>query len=109
VLDRIEQLRREGPGSIGAYLRGEGLYYSAVQNWKRQRDNGTLGSKRPGAPRKGAEALVRQNNALKRQNESLKKRLHKTELIVELQKKISEMMHLDAPESAQTHGKSSYR
>jgi len=105
VLNRIEDLRKEGNGSVGAYLRAEGLYYSAVQRWKRQYENGTLGTNGRGRRLKGREALMRENKALRRQNERLKKRLHKTELIVELQKKISDMMNLDNPQSAQTNEK----
>lgn len=100
VLNRIEDLRRAGNGSIGAYLRAEGLYYSSVQKWKRQYENGTLGVRSRGVRLKGREALMRENKALRRQNESLKKRLYKTELIVDLQKKISAMMNLDNPENA---------
>lgn len=105
VLNRIEDLRKEGNGSVGAYLRAEGLYYSSVQKWKRQWENGTLGVRSRGTRIKGREALMRENKTLRRQNDSLMKRLHKTELIVDLQKKISEMMNLDNPENAQTNGK----
>lgn len=105
VLNRIEDLRKEGNGSVGAYLRAEGLYYSSVQKWMRQNENGSLGIRSRGARIKGREALMRENKALRRQNEGLKKRLHKTEIIVDLQKKISEMMNLDNPEIAQTNGK----
>jgi transposase-like protein len=105
MLNRVEDLRKEGNGTVGAYLRAEGLYYSSVQKWKRQYENGTLGIRSRGTRQKGRDAILRENKALRRQNESLKKRLHKTELIVELQKKISEMMSLDNPESSQTNGK----
>jgi hypothetical protein len=81
------------------------LYYSAIQKWKRQYENGTLGMRRRGERLKGREAYLRENKALRRQNESLKKKVHKIELIVELQKKISEMINLDNPEPAQKHGK----
>jgi len=105
VLAHLDALREKGNGSMGAYLRSEGLYYSAVQKWYRQRESGTLETVSRGSRSKAREVLLRENKALRRQNESLKKRLHKTELIVELQKKISEMMNLDAPENAQMHGK----
>lgn len=105
VLSRIEKLRKKGNGYLGAYLRAEGLYYSAIQKWKRQYENGTLGMRRRGERLKGREAYLRENKALRRQNESLKKKVHKIELIVELQKKISEMINLDNPEPAQKHGK----
>ncbi len=107
ILDRVEELRNDGGGTLGAFLRGEGLYYSAVQKWFHQRAAGTLGLDRRGSPRKGRQSLLRENKALRRQNEGLKKRLHKTELIVDLQKKISEMLNLDNPEPLPTRGKAS--
>ena len=77
VLNRVEDLRKEGNGSVGAYLRAEGLYYSAVQKWKRQYDAGILGIRDCGARQKNREAFMRENKALRRQNENLKKRFHK--------------------------------
>jgi transposase len=105
VLSHLDTLREKGNGSLGAFLRSEGLYYSAVQKWYRQREAGTLGTMHRGGRCKGREALLRENKALRRQNDSLKKKLHKTELIVELQKKISEMIHLDNSDLPLTHGK----
>lgn len=107
VLERFDELQKSGNGTVGAYLRAEGLYYSSVQKWKRQHESGTLGLNGRGVRLKGREALLRQNKALRRQNESLKKKLHRTELIVDLQKKISEMMNLDNPQPDLTHGKAS--
>jgi hypothetical protein len=107
ILERVEELRKSGDGSLGAFLRSEGLYYSAIQKWFRQRDAGTLGTGQRGAHRKGREVLLRENKALRRQLDAVKKRLHRTELVVDLQKKISEMLHLDNPETPLTHGKAS--
>jgi len=43
----------------------------------------------------GAKAIHNENARLKRENERLKMKLAKAEGIIELQKKISEMMNLD--------------
>src|SRR5476651_2484875 len=39
--------RVAGTGGIGAILRREGLYSSALSDWRRQRDAGALGGQRP--------------------------------------------------------------
>jgi transposase-like protein len=38
--------RTSAPGGIGALLRREGLYSSALTDWRRQRDAGVLNGKR---------------------------------------------------------------
>jgi len=92
VLETVSTLRAEGNGAVGGYLRKEGLYYSSVQLWKRQQAQGKLTSSRPGAKQKSREELLAENKRLRRQNEQLGKRLKKTELIVELQKKLSQVL-----------------
>ena len=92
VLETVAALRAEGHGAIGAYLRKEGLYYSSVQDWERQQARGKLTSSRRGTKQKGREELLSENKRLRRQNEQLEKRLKKTELIVELQKKLSQVL-----------------
>jgi hypothetical protein len=107
ILNLVEEERRKGNGALGAFLRGEGLYYSSIQNWQRQLNAGLLGANQRGAKQKGRDTLLRENRALRRQLESVKKKLHKTELIVDLQKKISEMLSLDSSEPVLKHGKTS--
>ena len=95
VLETVAALRAEGNGAIGAYLRKEGLYYSSVQLWQRQQAQGKLTSSRRGSKQKSREELLSENKRLGRQNEQLEKRLKKTELIVELQKKLSQILQND--------------
>ena len=95
VLETVAALRSEGSGAIGAYLRKEGLYYSAVQLWQRQQAQGKLTSSRSGSKQKNREELLSEIKRLRRQNEQLEKRLKKTELIVELQKKLSQVLQND--------------
>jgi len=92
VLETVAALRSEGHGAVGAYLRKEGLYYSSVRNWERQHSQGRLTSTRRGSKDKSREDLLAENKRLRRKQEQLEKRLKKTELIVELQKKLSEAM-----------------
>ena len=46
VLETVAELRNQGKGAIGAYLRSEGLYYSTIRAWQRQQDEGDRKSTR---------------------------------------------------------------
>jgi len=92
VLDTVASLRERGNGAVGAYLRKEGLYYSSVKKWERQQSAGQLTSQSRGPREKSREALLAENKQLRRQLEQAKNRLAKTELIVDLQKKLSTLM-----------------
>jgi transposase len=97
VLNHVDSLRYDGNGAIGAYLRKEGLYYSMVHNWSKQRDQGLLrGHRSTKSNEKTRDAILAENKQLRRKLEQTEKRLHKTELLVELQKKLSAFMELDA-------------
>lgn len=98
VLETVAALRSEGHGAIGAYLRKEGLYYSSVRTWERQQSQGRLSSTRRGSKEKSREELLAEIKRLRRKQEQLEKRLKKTELIVELQKKLSEVMEQESRE-----------
>ena len=94
VLHKVSELKIQGSGKLGAYLRGEGLYYSYIRKWQEQLDSGVLTTRR-GRKEKDRDALKQENIRLKRKLEQTEKKLKKTELIVELQKKISEIMGIE--------------
>jgi hypothetical protein len=97
VLNHVDSLRNDGNGAIGAYLRKEGLYYSMVHNWSKQRDQGLLrGHNNANSKEKSRDAILAENKQLRRKLEQTEKRLHKTELLIELQKKLSAFMEMDA-------------
>jgi transposase len=83
------------PGSLGALLRREGIYSSNLTTWRRQSDEGILCALQPkprgrkASPRNILRAKVEQ---LSRENDRLQKRLKQAELIIEVQKKISQML-----------------
>jgi len=82
------------PGEKGALLRREGIYSSYITTWRRQQERGELDgltAKRRG-PKKEAEQeeLVK----VKDENRRLRERLRKAELIIEAQKKISQILGL---------------
>ena len=82
----------QGIGETGALLRREGLYSSHLTNWRRQRERGELDGlapqKRGPKPDPQAVELAR----LQRENERLRERLRKAELIIDVQKKIAQML-----------------
>ena len=78
-----------GTGGIGALLRRHGLYSSALSEWRRQRDVGTLGALTPA--RRGSK--VPRSNPLstelagaRRHIAQLRQRLQRAEAIIEVQK-----------------------
>ena len=100
VVETIARLREEGTsGSIGAYLRQEGLYSSAVTNWERSLRNGTLTTARPGPKEKKHSELQDEIKRLRRKLEQTEKKLAKTQLVVELQKKLSAILENDPEEN----------
>jgi transposase len=82
------------PGEVGALLRREGLYSSHLTTWRRQREAGmlsALGPKQRGR-KASREALQPEVDRLRKENRRLQKRLQRAELIIDIQKKISQML-----------------
>ena len=82
-------------GSIGAILRREGIYSSALTDWRRQRDAGAFSALAPA--RRGPKAakpnpLTAELALLQRENARLSLRLIRAEAIIELQKKVAELL-----------------
>lgn len=84
-----------GHGGIGALLRREGLYSSHLVCWRRQLERGELSghsAKKRGPAPKMDESTRRKLNGLERENTRLARRLKRAEKIIEIQKKISELL-----------------
>jgi len=84
-------------GQLGELLRREGLYSSHLSNWRRQRDEGVLASltpKRRGRKSKTKNLLADENEHLRRENGRLKEKLRQAALIIDVQKKVSEMLSI---------------
>jgi transposase len=85
------------PGQLGAFLRREGLYSSHLTTWRRQKEQGILDALAP--KRRGPKTLNRNPLALKvaqldQENQRLKRKLQQAETIIEVQKKISEILQI---------------
>lgn len=87
------------PGEKGALLRREGLYSSYITTWRRQQARGELDGLRAKqrGPKKGPEqAELKQ---VKDENRRLRERLRRAELIIQAQKKISQILGLPEVEA----------
>ncbi len=80
--------RCSGPGQIGALLRREGLYSSHLTTWRRQREQGVLNQKRGRKPDPHAAEIKR----LEHENERLRLRLERAERIIDVQKKLAQLL-----------------
>src|SRR5271165_3414929 len=74
-------------GGIGAILRREGLYSSALSDWRRQRDSGALGAPTP--TKRGPKPVARNPFAaelaqVKRENARLTRKLQHAEAIIDI-------------------------
>ena len=91
----------KGDGDVGVLLRREGLYSSHLSSWRRQREAiakaGMTASKR-GRKAKGADPRVKK---LERENARLRRRLQRADLLIDIQKKASELLGfpLNRPDS----------
>ena len=84
-------------GQIGEVLRREGLYSSHLTNWRKQRDEGVLAGlkpKRRGRKAKPKNPLAEENATLQRKNRRLEENLRQAELVIDVQKKVSEMLNI---------------
>lgn len=83
-------------GKKGAILRREGLYSSHITSWRRQLEKDSLKPKKRGPK---TEPMSENNKKLKTENERLRKRLQQAELIIEAQKKISQILGTEGLEN----------
>jgi transposase-like protein len=84
-----------GPGQFGALLRREGLYSSHLTTWRRQVERGTLQAlspRRRGPKPQKVNPLMKRVATLEKENQQLRHQLKQAETIIEVQKKISEIL-----------------
>lgn len=82
-------------GQIGGVLRRHGLYSSQLSEWRRARDAGELAPKRRGPK---TDLHAKELARLQRENATLQARLHKSDLIIDAQKKLLQVLGLPEPD-----------
>lgn len=98
VLQEADQC---GPGGIAALLRREGLYASNLTNWRKQRESGEIAGLEPrkrGKKPVPRNPLANENERLRRENARLQKRVRQAETIIDVQKKLCDVLGLTVPE-----------
>jgi len=97
ILKEAESCTKKG--QLGVLLRREGLYSSNLITWRYQLEKGTLEalSPRKRGPKgkgKGPNPSAHRIAELEQENEKLKKKLKMAETIIEVQKKVSEILQV---------------
>ena len=87
-------------GSLGALLRREGLYSSHLTSWRQQAERGELAGltpKRRGPKPKPVDPRDKRIAQLERELKKLNRRAERAEALVEVQKKLSELLGIALP------------
>lgn len=82
------------PGTVGAVLRREGLYYSTLASWRKTSQRARSASN-AGPKTKDVRGL--EIARLQRENVRLQKKLRKANLMLDLQKKVSQILGIALP------------
>jgi transposase-like protein len=92
VLQEADACTRSG--EIGALLRREGLYSSHLNTWRHQRARGELQGLTPAKRGRKVDPQAAENARLLRETVRLKAQLARAELIIDVQKKVSQLLGL---------------
>src|SRR5262245_24825696 len=84
-------------GQIGALLRREGLYSSNLVHWRKLRAEGALKALTPKKRGPKPDPLADENAALRRRVERLEAELKRAGTIIEVEKKIYDLLGLAGP------------
>ena len=96
ILQEVEACKEKG--EIGGLLRREGLYSSLIYKWREQRNRGSLEGLSAHKRGPKVDAQANELSRLKRENERLRKRLEQAELIIDVQKKVAQMLRAPVEE-----------
>jgi len=91
-------------GQLGSLLRREGLYSTNLSTWRHQMEKGTLEALSPrkrGPKAKNPDPSARRIAELERENQKLNTKLRQAETIIEVQKKISEILQIPLTENGE--------
>lgn len=96
----LQEADKCNSGELGALLRREGLYHSNLTTWRRQRESGEFSGLQPkkrGKKPNPDRPLIQENERLRRENMRLEKRLRQAETIIDVQKKLCDVLGLTVP------------
>ena len=96
ILAKADRCSR--PGDVGKLLRQEGLYSSLLSRWREQREAGALAALRPkkrGRKPRPVDPQAKRVAELERENARLRQKLEKAETIIEVQKKLSQLLGME--------------
>ena len=99
ILERLEECRGKR-GAVGELLRKEGLYAAQVAKWREETEEALTGalSKKRG-PKPNLEAKAEKKVAqLEREVSRVNERLRQAEVVIEVQKQISEILGIKQPD-----------
>ena len=105
ILDEAAQCRK--PGERGALLRREGLYSSHLTHWRRELREGALNGLKPKKRGPKSDPLTVENAQLRREIVRLQAKLERAETIIEVQKKLSQLLGLPSPSETDANNGSS--
>jgi transposase len=97
ILQELDGLK--GSGEIGVLLRREGLYSSHLTTWRQQRERGELDGLSPQKRGPKVDLQAVELAKLQRENERLRERLRQAELIIDVQKKVAQMLGVPLEET----------
>lgn len=72
-------------GELGALLRREGLYFSALTAWRKERDTATQAAfSQPRGPKPELNPLAVENEKLRQRNQQLEEELRKAQIVIDV-------------------------
>jgi transposase-like protein len=99
ILAEADKVRDSG--GIGALLRREGLYSSALVSWRRERAAGILQGLSPQrrGPKVKRDAVAVEMRQLRSENLRLSEELRKADIVIDIQKKVAALLGRPFPDS----------
>lgn len=98
ILDEVDACTK--PGEVGALLRRLGIYSSSIHRWRwarKQREIEALTPKKRGPTARATKALEVENEGLKKALAKSEARAKRAEAIIDVQKKVSEILGIQLP------------
>jgi transposase-like protein len=99
VLEEVDRALATGEsGQVGEILRREGLYSSHLSEWRRERRDGALASLGKKRGRKAKRARDAEAEQLRREVARLRRELEQAHLVIDVQKKLSQILGIPLPD-----------